>query len=208
MRLLIFFLALTASVSVHAEMYLGIAPLETLGEIKARFPRATFTRTSPGWAQKTDVMFQIRGDGMSGLIVVKLSDMRPAYKELLDKNPDTPNDFLRALANQSDDEAITVDWVRWMPNAPIPLQRFISKYGQPEKSGFADEDYQPYRLWVKRGVNAYLSDNEKDVVRVDFAFTREEYKAAYLRKYNTIPDWLKDQPKPKDQQRSPAKGAM
>lgn len=209
MRTLIFLCVLLSSASAMAEIYRDIGPLDTLGDIKSKFPKATFERVNPAWAQKTDVMLKIRGEGMSGIIVVKFDDLRPTWKEMIEKNPTAENaDFLRKIAEQSDDEAITVSWVRWVPNEPIPVQRFVSKYGPPEKSGFADEDYQPYRHWEKKGVSAYLSDNEKDVVRVDFSFTIDEYRSAYLKKYKFVPPWLKQSPKPKEQSKSSAKGAM
>ncbi|HCI12598.1 MAG TPA: hypothetical protein DFK12_01180 [Gallionellaceae bacterium] len=180
----------------YAETYKDIGPLDTLGDLKARFPKATFIKQNPAWAQKTDVMYQISGEGMSGKIIVKLYDGRPLYQEMLEKNPEIDNsEFYRKLVNETDDEAISVEWVRWIPDYIIPASRFISKYGKPDKSGFADEDLQPYRLWEKKGLTAYLTDDEKNVVRVDFQFTRNEHRAAYLRKYKFVPPWLKnDQP--------------
>jgi hypothetical protein len=191
--ILFFCLILGFSTYGYAETYKDIGPLDTLGDLKAKFPKANFIKQNPAWAQNTDIMYLIAGEGMSGKIIVKLYDGRPLYREMLQKNPDGDNtEFLRKLMDESDDEAISVEWVRWVPDYSIPVARFISKYGKPDKSGFADEDLQPYRLWETKGLTAYLTDDEKNVVRVDFHFTKNEQRAAYLRKYKFIPPWLKD----------------
>lgn len=177
----------------YSETYKDIGPLDTLGDLKTRFPKAHFIKQNPAWTQNTDVMYQISGEGMSGRIIVKLYDARPKYRELLEKDPNgNTAELYKKLANESDDEAISVEWVRWVPDYIIPVARFISKYGKPDKSGFADEDLQPYRLWEKKGLTAYLTDDEKNVVRVDFQFTRNEQRAAYRLKFKFIPPWLED----------------
>lgn len=104
-------------------------------------------------------------------------------------------DRLRALANAPDDEA-SVEWVRWVPVVSIPLARFVSKYGQPEKSGYSDEDLTPYRHWVMKGLQAFLSDDEKLVWRVDFQFTRDDRRQAWGTKFpsSPIPKWLEEDP--------------
>jgi hypothetical protein len=193
LRIIFLFCFLLAYGSVHSETYKDIGPLDTLGDLKAKFPKAQFKKLTPAWAQETDVMYQVSGEGMSGKIIVKFYDGRPNYREALQKNPDNENsEFLKKLVTQNDDEAISVEWVRWIPDYLIPLTRFISKYGKPDRTGFADEDFQPYRLWEVKGLAAYLTDDEKNVVRVDFQFTRDESRKAYVRKYGFIPPWLKE----------------
>jgi hypothetical protein len=119
------------------EIYQDIAPLDTLGHIKASFPQAQFKRSFPAWAQKTDAMYQITGSGLSGTIIVKFNDNRPRWRQELAENPEVEDaDVLRKLIDESDDAALMVDWVRWIPASPVPLQRFIARYGPPEKNGF------------------------------------------------------------------------
>jgi hypothetical protein len=194
MRVLIFLAALFVFSSAHAESYRDIGPLDNLGDIKKKFPNAHVEKLSPGWAQETDALYKFTGTGMSGWIIVKFDDSRPTFKEAAEKDPTAESAaFLQEMAQQSDEEAMSVNWVRWVPDTRIPIQRLVSKYGKPEKSGFSDENYQPYRSWNK-GVDAYLSDDEKYVERIDFSFTRDEYRKAYLEKYKTVPFWLKDKP--------------
>src|SRR4030095_13382883 len=158
--------------SVAAETYRDISPVDTLGDVKKKLPNGTFARLNPAWAQPSDVMYRISGFGLSGTIVVKFSDSRPNWKAALEKEEtETAKEIYRKLANESEDDALKVDWVRWVPLQPIPLARFIAKYGHPEETGFSDEDLEPYRRWAKRGLVGYLSNDEKNVTRVDFNFT-------------------------------------
>jgi hypothetical protein len=142
-------------------------------------------------------MYQFTGSGLSGTIIVKFEDGRPNYKKQLEANTNEARTaFLQRVANESDEDALMVSWVRWIPDAPIPLQRLVAKYGPQEKAGFSDENYQPYREWERKGVSAYLSDDEKNVVRIDFAFTKDEQRKAWLKKYQFVPEWLKEEPAP------------
>ncbi len=201
MQFFIAFALVLIPLAAQCETYRDIGPLDSLGDIKAKFPSATAKKLSPAWAQPTDAMYQFTGTGLSGTIIVKFEDGRPNYSKQLDANTDEASaKFLQRLANQSDEEALYVRWVRWVPDAPIPVQRLISKYGPPEKSAFSDEDFEPYRDWERKGVTAYLSSDEKNVVRIDFAFTKNEYRSAWQKKYQFVPDWLKEgatQPKTK-----------
>lgn len=177
MRAVRFLLLLATTVVVvdgHCEIYRGIGPLADLADMKGMFPGATLEKLTPAWAQDHDVLYQITGKGMSGTIVVKFYDGRPAWRRRAEEAEDPEQKaMLEEWANASED-TISVEWVRWIPDRAIPLQRFISKYGTPESKGFADEDLQPFRYWHARGLTAFLSDDEKFVVRVDFEFTVSE----------------------------------
>jgi hypothetical protein len=61
------------------------------------------------------------------------------------------------------------------------------------------DDMQPFRDWISKGVTVYLTDDKKQVTRVDYTFTREEYRQAYRRRYGYVPEWLRydfDSPTP------------
>lgn len=175
-----------------AEIYRGIGPLDTLGSVKAKLPSATYERLKPAWARPEDALYAVSGEGISGTIIIKFNDSRPLFRQLLATATKAEDKkMFEGLAKETDEEAFSVEWVRWMPDSPIPLQRFISKYGEPEQRGFSDEDMQPYRLWKTKGIAAYLSDSESFVLRVDFDFTRDEMREAYQAKYGFIPDFLK-----------------
>lgn len=177
---------------VWGEICQGIGPLDKMADIKARLPGATYERIHPAWAQEEDALFGISGEGLSGTIIVKFFDTRPFFRRELGKDIDSNlRKTYEALASKPEEEAMSVEWVRWIPDAPIPLQRFVSKYGKPERSGFSDDDLQPYREWIGRGLAVMLSDDEKRVLRVDYRFTLEEQRHAYKSKYGFVPTYLK-----------------
>lgn len=174
----------------NAETYRGIGPLDTLSDLKAKFPSATFTKQNPAWAQEYDVMYEITGVGMSGTIVVVFFDNRPYFRKLMAEEQDeTKKQNWKQLADAPDDE-ITVSWVRWVPDLPFPVTRLVTKYGKPDKSDFAEEDYQPYKSWLIKGLDAYLSDDGKNVTRIDFHFTNKEQRDAWKKKYRFVPEFL------------------
>jgi hypothetical protein len=198
MRLIATILCFLISSTALAEIYQGIGPLDNLGDVKAKFPGAVYENIKAAWVTDEDALYKISGTGISGSIYVKFTDSRPAFRKMAQESESNePNEVINSLAQESDEKALSVSWVRWVPVQPIPLQRFILKYGNPSKSGFDDQDLAPYKLWENRGISAFISDNEKYVVRVDYSFTTQEYRSAYKEKYNYIPKWLEPEKKTK-----------
>ncbi len=188
----------------YSEIYQGIMPLDTLGDIKAKFPNATFEKKDPAWAAESDALYFITGEGLTGLIVVKFTDERPYWKSEWDKIPpdkvdesSTNQQFIKSHMDTSDEESLTVNWVRWVPPDSMPLERYITKYGKPEKSGFADDTMEPYREWTSKGVTVILNDDGKHVKRVDYSFTKAELRHAYKSKFGQIPEFLQEKSSPK-----------
>jgi len=182
---------LLVGTTVHPESYQGIGPLDSLADIKVRFPKAEFKELHPAWAQETELLYQVTGFGMSGTLVIKFDDSGPYLTKMRDvADTDEKRKFWQNLLDKPD-EAKTVAWVRWIPDSPIPLQRFIAKYGPADVKDFAEEDMQPYRSW-KRGIQAFLTDDEKLVTRVDFTYTNAEMRNAYKEKFGYVPDPLKN----------------
>jgi len=168
-------------VEAYAELYQGIGPLDTLGDLKKKFPNATFTKINPAWAQEHDVMYKIKGSGISGTIIVKFYDSRPDYlRKSQEADSEEHRTYFAKLATEQDD-TVMVDWVRWLPDIPFPVERIITKYGKPDKSGFTDDDYQPYKEWTQKGVFVRLSDDGKKVFAIDFTHTKKEVDAAIRR---------------------------
>jgi hypothetical protein len=178
-----------------AETYLNIGPLDSLADIKVRFPNAKLKEIHPAWASESELLIQVTGVGISGSIIIKFDDAIPDYRKLLaDALSDEEKQSWQALIDKPD-EAKTIAWLRWVPPDAIPLQRFILKYGPNPDKGFSDQDLQPFRSWPS-GVTAFLTDDEKSVVRIDYYFTDDERRAAYLQKFGVVPTYLKPKPKP------------
>lgn len=187
MRVIAGFVMLVLVGFARAEIYMDIKPFDNLGAVKKRLPYANVEKISPGWATASEALYQFSGKGMSGVLVIKFDDSRLNFKEIAESQPTSPDaqKLYEAVAQQSDEEAMTVAWVRWVPEKLIPLDRLISKFGKPNKRAFSDSDYEPYRAW-DRGIEAFLTDNEKFVTRIDFSFTRDEYRKAFNEKFPSL----------------------
>ena len=185
------FFATVNSAALLAEIYRGIGPLDTLADVKGKFPGAKYERLQPAWAQPGDALYEVSGPGLGGVIIIKFQDPRPFFKRSLATQL-SPEDrkIYEDLAGRSEEVSLEVEWVRWLPADPIPLQRFTSKYGKPDANGYTDSELEPYREWT-RGIVAFLSSSELLVLRVDFVFTNAERRQAYQEKYGFVPDYLK-----------------
>lgn len=187
-----------AAVSL-ADTYQGIGPLDTLGDVKAKFPGATYEKIDAAWLTEKDAFYKVSGTGILGTIRIAFDDDRPYFQN---RQKESIVDYSEYI-NADDDTALTVSWVRFSPEYPIPLQRLISKYGNPSKSSFDDDSFIPRRMWESRGIIANLSDNEKDVFNIEYTFTKKDYIEAYKARNKPIPDWLKSEKKP--QSKNPKK---
>lgn len=185
-RNMLFAIIISTPAVSAAELYMGIGPLDELADLKRKFPAATYNREHPAWAQEHDVMYTITGEGISGTIIINFFDTRPMWRKRLEEEQDEKRKkFLRGLVEKADD-SISVSWVRWIPDVPFPVTRLVTKYGKPEITDFSKEDYQPYKEWKKRGIQAYLTDDGKKVLRIDFAFTKKEEDEAWKQRYGVL----------------------
>lgn len=94
-----------------------------------------------------------------------------------------------------------VEWVRNIPANNIPIERLISKYGPPERSGFSEDDFTPFSFWESKGVYASLTDNKKYVQIIDYYFTNKERCESYERKGQDAPEFCKKNPTPKQKKK-------
>ena len=187
--LLLAVLVIATVSTVRAETFQNIQLYETLGALRARYPGAQFNRVQPAWAQPGTVIYDISGYGIGGTIVVMFSDPRLQYRQMLAAPaPEEYRETLLRLANAPDD-CIVVTGVRWVPSPPVPLSRFVEKYGSPENGGI-DENMDPFREWPSRGVRVYFDEITLSVLVVDFSWTAEEAASAIKRTMSSQP-WAK-----------------
>ncbi len=173
-------------VEAYAELYQGIGPLDTLADLKKKFPNANFVKAKPAWAQESDVMYKITGVGISGTIVINFYDSRPTWRVRAQEATDEKlKELCERFANASDDD-VMVGWVRWVPDTPFSIERLITKYGKPDVSGFTNDDYQPYKEWKQRGLFVRLTDDGKRVVGMEFTPTKKEEEEA-MKKVGGVP---------------------
>jgi hypothetical protein len=185
---------------VFSEVIHDVRPFDKLGEIKERYPNAFFVKVNAAWVTADQAFFKMTGQGFPGTLYIALSDSRPSNKRYLSENCNPPAaanertcEMQRTWAFEPDNEALSTKWVRWVPENPIPLQRYISKYGEPTKIDFENDTLVPFAYWEKNELTASLTDDKKMVTMVSSSFTRAEQREAWQRRAGFIPDYLKDQ---------------
>lgn len=188
---------------VAAEVIHEVRPFDRLGEIKERYPNATFVKVNAAWVTPDQAFIKMTGQGFPGTLYIAFTDSRPTNKKFVidNCNPPTANneamcELNRGWAVESDNQALSTNWVRWVPDNPIPLQRYISKYGEPTKIDFENDTLVPYALWEKNALTGVLSDDKKMVNMVSSYFTKAELREAWQRRAGFIPDYLKEQETP------------
>lgn len=207
MRKLFLIILFICSAAARSEIYHGIASSSSLGDIKKQFPNATIVKVKAAWVPPSEGFYLMTGIGLGGSVYLDFYDSRPVFATLameranqaipLRRLPDSDEKTaqlkeldervakLNAIANRADDEALTVAWVRWVPTSPIPIQRFVAKYGKPSRTDFDNNNMEPYSIWTARALSAKLSDDLKFVFSVDYGFTEAEKTSGCRSKWGT-----------------------
>lgn len=194
---ILFVLYFLISTNASAEIYRGIQPGNSMTDVKALFPGAKFTFVKTAWATEGESLYDVSGPGLPGSMKIKFNDISVVFKKIVETNPEDENsEKYKSMATSSDD-SMFVEWVRYVPENYIPIERLISKYGPAEKSGFAEDDFSPFRRWESKGVFATLTDNQKYVKLIDYIFTEKERCESYKQKGGTIPEYCHKNQEPK-----------
>lgn len=197
MRLVAVFLIFWCQ-QLHAEILQGVEPLDTLGDIKAKYPNAVFKAVKAAWVKEDEAFMSMEGPGFPGKLMIAFDDLRPMVRRWVTPEPGASASSVEALrqageglVDMPDDKALTVKWVRWIPQSAIPFARYKSRYGEPTKCDYNEADMSPYCSWEHRGLNVNLSDDKSMVLNAEASFTTAELRAEYVKKKRPIPDWLK-----------------
>lgn len=184
---------LALATAANAEIFQGILWFDSLDDVKAKFPNASFVSEKVAWLQPNEAFYRISGPGMVGTLRILFDDSRPVFKDLLQENKGDPEydktGSFKRLANQPEGQALTVGWVRWIPERPIPLDRYKQRYGTPTCE--FDEQMSPICKWPSHELTASMTEDQKNVNFVTSAFTKAEKRSIYIRKFGKLPDWLK-----------------
>jgi hypothetical protein len=189
--LLFFAVAWVICACALADTHLGIRPLDSLGEVRARFQDSQLVRMAPDWADESQVLFSFTGGVLQGQLLVLFIDGRPDYRREIADGFADDLDALKLLAAEGDDQALRVKWVRWVPTTPLRVQDVVAKYGRWDTGGLSDDGFRLYRSWDARGITALLSEDEQSVLMMDFVFSEEEQRDAFIRRYGQLPAWLR-----------------
>lgn len=189
----IFLVLLFICFSVKAEVYKDFVPYTSVAQMKARYPNAKLEIVKAAWVRENDRFFKITGEGLAGTTFVATSKLSDEYyrqkierlKAYIVEHPEEDTTFYQnsiAFSEKTlvlpDDERYTIDWLRWVPDVPIPLERVKAKFGEPSKYDFSESDFQPYAEWSTKGLHVNLSDDKKMVYSIEYTFTDEENNRA------------------------------
>jgi hypothetical protein len=182
--------ALIFCINANAEIFKGVNYYSTLGNIRKNLPNATFQKLTPAWLTEKDGFYKISGQGFGGNLYIKFDDARPFLKTLI-KGNEADSDYWKKEANASDNDALTVDWVRWVPDSPVPKEKAVSKYGTP-KCSVAD-DFSNICTFDKFSVVASMDDSGKNILGFDTYFTKNERQIGWKLRFPNaeIPEHLK-----------------
>jgi hypothetical protein len=180
MKTILFFILFSINSLCFAETFQGIGPLQTFDQIQAKFPNAALTPVKAAWVTENDAFYSLSGPGFPGLLYIAFGDNRPYFAKVGREQEASGGDSesYKKLANEPSGTALTIAWMRWIPSAPIPVQRYFLKYGKQEKVKFSDADMQPYFSWPDKGIVVNVSNDEKMVTSVEFNFTQQENRLA------------------------------
>lgn len=127
----------------------------------------------------------------------KIEDRRmSADKPKLSPNAEKEVEELAVLASkkwarefgaiQSDDKGYQAKWVRWIPNAPIPISRLKTKFGANPRISIDDTDFSIWAAWDSKGVAALLTDDKQLAHWVQYEFTPAEQRKGIELSVNRI----------------------
>lgn len=167
-----------------AEGLHGIEIFDSLGVIRSKYPNASVTPVNAAWVQKNQAFYRLKGSGFPGVLMLAFTDGRPKYRAEaatlgmrpsgdLSQQERAHLQVVNQLASEPDDEALTIEWMRWVPEESIPMSRFKAKYGEP-RCGFTDDTLEPYCAWAERGLTAKVNESKTMVHALEATFTMRD----------------------------------
>ena len=185
---------------VAAEILHDVGPLDSLGDIKKKYPNATLQVVKAAWVTESEGFYSLEGNGFPGKLYLAFRDSRGYWRNVASKADASASagdsaasaPWATRMAALSEDDALNIKWVRWVPASPLPLERYKSKYGEPAKCDFLSDSMSPFCSWPARDLVVNLSDDRKFVLSAEASFTQAEQRAAWLAKYGYVPDSLAD----------------
>lgn len=180
---------LTISSAAHAEIFYGIEYADTLGDVKKKYPGAVFKNISPAWLQPEEKFMNMTGVGINNKISIIFSDSRPFFLSV-SKNQSSElfRNISNTIANQSNDDALTVAEVRVTYKSPIKIGLFKKRYGA--STCYENEEFVKICKFPDSALTAILTDDGNFVRIAISRFTDGEKKQSLRRK--AIEDWEKN----------------
>lgn len=181
---------LAISSVAQAEVFYGIEYMDTLADVKRKYPGAVFSRVRPAWLQQHQAYIEMTGSGISNKIVIIFEDIRPFLLSILNDGGDNPyENNLKTLLNQSDEDALKVAEVRLLYSPPIKIESFKKRYGQ--NTCRETEDFRKLCDFPGRAITALLTLDDRYVLMAISWFTDQERKQIFQKKEMAAREKLK-----------------
>jgi hypothetical protein len=179
--------------AARAETYLNFEAGETIRSARGKYPNALFSEVKVGWTQKNEKFIQMSGQGIVGVVYLKFSTSDEFYRTLRSQiverlqsdpkaDPDADQKMIQFYDDQlarPDEERMGLDWIRWVPDTRLPIERIEGKYGKPSKCDYETDTFKPYCSWKERGLTVGLSDDKRIVTMMDFMITDADWNKKF-----------------------------
>jgi hypothetical protein len=157
--------------------------------VRTLFPNANFKDLKPAWLPPHQRLVEISGSGIEGTLAMKLEHevdgaralakdlaMRQANRTLEPWQASVLSYMPSGLAKLEESppaDPWEVKDIRWEPPTPISMRAAHTRYGTPDKDS-VDEQFRRTLAWSKRGITAYVDQNEL-ITLIVFTFTFRDY---------------------------------
>jgi hypothetical protein len=179
--------------SALAETYLNFEAGETIRTAKTKYPNAHFSELKVGWTQHHEKFLEMSGQGIVGIVYLKFSNSDELYKTLrsqaadrLQSDPKVDIEaeqrmiqFYDEQLARPDEDRMGLDWIRWVPDTRLPIERIEGKYGKPGRCDYESDSFKPFCTWKDRGLTVSLSDDKRFVTMIDFMITDADWSKKF-----------------------------
>jgi hypothetical protein len=165
----------------QAYVFQGIYANDTLQDLKDRFPNGNFRSVKAAWVSSAEAFYSMSGLGLTGEFRIAFLDVRADCQNKLTAAglSEADNNYYRDCLSYSDGRALLVNWVRWIPPAPLQLSRVSARYGVPVCK--ESESFENVCSWGTAGISATLNSDGRTISMLDRNFTLADFKAAVAR---------------------------
>jgi hypothetical protein len=169
---------------------LGIEPLDTLADVKAKWPNAQWQEVQKATEAEPFAMWTMAAGAWRGMgtLVVYFQDTRWQAKSMLQQTSESVEQpEWRQAAQATDDDALVIDSMTLVLQEAMPLKALVKQYGRYDATMPLDDGQGVYAVWHAKGMRAVVSDASQQVEQIDFVFTPEDIGNAYRRNGQEVP---------------------
>lgn len=180
-------LSLLVAPAASAEVFFELKYHATFGQVKAIYPNARYEKLAPAWLTASQAFYRMTGTGFPATVYVAFEDLRPEARKMIGAgNPGA--ELLKDFASASDEDALTIQWVRVVYPTSVPMNVFSERYGKPSKCE-RNATFDMECRWDASAILATMSRDGSFVEMATTSFTKAERHDGYLSRGLEIPSW-------------------